>query len=160
GNIYDIHSVGLSEESATSNFVAREILMQKYGITPHFKHRDEGETCDARIIIGDQALKVAAAKDEDETHIDIGQAWYEMTGLPIVYAVCVARIPELIEDFTEIFSEIKERNLDLLPSLLEQKGLEMYYEYIRGLDYDLTQDHKKALSLLESWAKMENEIAL
>jgi chorismate dehydratase len=46
---------------------------------------------DAVLIIGDRAMHPDAYKDQFALNWDLGQAWFEETGLPFVFAMWVAR---------------------------------------------------------------------
>src|SRR5262249_14336004 len=50
----------------------------------------EDEGADARLMIGDQALR--SAFDDPQPHHDLGALWRERTGLPMVFAVWAARV--------------------------------------------------------------------
>jgi chorismate dehydratase len=73
-----IQRVAVTPESATSAVLVRVLL-------PDAEHVSLGEEADARLLIGDAALK---SMFEDPTpHYDLGRLWLERTGLPMVYAV-------------------------------------------------------------------------
>ncbi len=86
GALQQIKRVKLSNESRTSNFLVGEILEHHYRLM--IGYVEQGD-CDAELIIGDKAL--LAVPHYYRQQLDIGQAWLQMTGLPVVYAVCVAR---------------------------------------------------------------------
>jgi chorismate dehydratase len=73
-----VERVAVTPESATSAVLVRVLL-------PEAKQVALGEEADARLLIGDAALK---SMFEDPTpHYDLGRLWLERTGLPMVYAV-------------------------------------------------------------------------
>ena len=73
-----IRTVAVTRESATSVVLVRVLL-------PEAEHVPLGQEADARLLIGDAALK---SMFEDPTpHYDLGRLWLERTGLPMVYAV-------------------------------------------------------------------------
>jgi chorismate dehydratase len=73
-----VRRVAVTPESATSAALVRVLL-------PEAEHVPLGEEADARLLIGDAALK---SMFEDPTpHYDLGRLWLERTGLPMVYAV-------------------------------------------------------------------------
>ena len=82
-----VERVAVTPESATSAVLVRVLL-------PDAEHVPLGEEADARLLIGDAALK---SMFEDPTpHYDLGRLWLERTGLPMVYAVfaCPDPAPE------------------------------------------------------------------
>jgi chorismate dehydratase len=73
-----VRSVAVTPESATSAVLVRVLL-------PEAEQVPLGEEADAKLLIGDAALK---SMFEDPTpHYDLGRLWLERTGLPMVYAV-------------------------------------------------------------------------
>jgi chorismate dehydratase len=73
-----VRSVAVTPESATSAVLVRVLL-------PEAEQLPLGEKADAKLLIGDAALK---SMFEDPTpHYDLGRLWLERTGLPMVYAV-------------------------------------------------------------------------
>lgn len=79
-----IESVAVTPESATSVVLTRVLL-------PHAEIRPFGEEADARLLIGDAALR--SAFEDPTPHYDLGRLWLERTGLPMVFAVWAAPEP-------------------------------------------------------------------
>jgi chorismate dehydratase len=78
-----VQSIAVTAQSASSVVLVRT-LFQSAEIRP------EGETADARLMIGDEALR--SAFDDPMPHHDLGALWRERTGLPMVFAVWAARV--------------------------------------------------------------------
>ena len=57
---------------------------------PQAEIRAEDDEADARLLIGDEALR--SALDDPTPHHDLGALWRERTGLPMVFAVWAARV--------------------------------------------------------------------
>jgi len=69
------------------------VLLAERGLKPEFKPLetyDPGKLPDFALLIGNQALDLLRGPHEQELW-DLGAAWYELTGLPFVYAVWVLR---------------------------------------------------------------------
>jgi chorismate dehydratase len=81
-----IRSVAVTPESATSVVLTRVLL-------PDAVQVPLGEEADARLLIGDAALK--SAFEDPTPHHDLGRLWLERTGLPMVFAVWAAPEPPL-----------------------------------------------------------------
>jgi chorismate dehydratase len=73
-----VRSVAVTPESATSVVLTRVLL-------PEATHVPLGEEADAKLLIGDAALK--SAFEDPTPHHDLGRLWLERTGLPMVFAV-------------------------------------------------------------------------
>jgi chorismate dehydratase len=79
-----VRSVAVTPESATSVVLTRVLL-------PEAEHVPLDADADARLLIGDAALK--SAFEDPTPHHDLGRLWLERTGLPMVFAVWAAREP-------------------------------------------------------------------
>jgi len=89
-----LRSIAVTEKSATSVTLLR-ILCRAWGIEPTFEARveplaDTLATFDGLLLIGDEALHLLRAGVYPH-HLDLGEAWNRLTGLPMVFAVCAAR---------------------------------------------------------------------
>jgi chorismate dehydratase len=73
-----VRSVAVTPESATSVVLTKVLL-------PEAEHVPLGEEADAKLLIGDAALK--SAFEDPTPHYDLGRLWLERTGLPMVFAV-------------------------------------------------------------------------
>ena len=82
-----VRSVAVTPESATS-VVLTKVLLPQAAIVPL------GEEAEAKLLIGDAALK--SAYEDPTPHHDLGRLWLERTGLPMVFAVWAA--PEPVVD--------------------------------------------------------------
>ena len=81
-----VRTVAVTPESATSVVLTKVLL-------PEAEHVPLGEVADAKLLIGDAALK--SAFEDPTPHHDLGRLWLERTGLPMVFAVwaCPEPIP-------------------------------------------------------------------
>ncbi len=82
-----VRVVAVTPESATSVVLTKVLL-------PEAEHVPLGEDADARLLIGDAALK--SAFEDPTPHYDLGKLWLERTGLPMVFAVWAC--PEPLAD--------------------------------------------------------------
>ncbi len=82
-----VRVVGVTPESATSVVLTKVLL-------PEAEQVPLGEEADARMLIGDAALK--SAFEDPTPHYDLGRLWLERTGLPMVFAVWAC--PEPLAD--------------------------------------------------------------
>src|SRR5205814_8251417 len=86
-----IRTVAVTPESATSVVLTKVLL-------PDAEHVPFGEDAEAKLLIGDAALR--SAFEDPTPHHDLGRMWLERTGLPMVFAVWAApepTHPELLE---------------------------------------------------------------
>ncbi len=73
-----VRTVAVTPESATSVVLTKVLL-------PEATHVPLGEEAEAKLLIGDAALK--SAFEDPTPHHDLGRLWLERTGLPMVFAV-------------------------------------------------------------------------
>ncbi len=87
-----VRSVAVTPESATSVVLTRVLL-------PGAEIRPFQDDADARLLIGDAALK--SAFEDPTPHHDLGRLWLERTGLPMVFAVWAAPEP-VVEGLSDL----------------------------------------------------------
>jgi chorismate dehydratase len=108
----DIRSVRLDPSSRTSNALTQVILEGAYSLSPRYVDASNPDPTDAAVIIGDPVLRRTEAAHAE---IDLGQAWFDMTGLPFVFAVWAGRPDVATERAAEILAGSKRagvRNID------------------------------------------------
>jgi chorismate dehydratase len=91
--IPQIKTLACDTDSHTSVALARVLLAERSGIRPRFVDWSGASgaeaSCDALLLIGD---KVVCEEPRGYEHqLDLGAAWKELTGLPFVFAVWMAR---------------------------------------------------------------------
>jgi chorismate dehydratase len=114
----EIRSVGITPESATSVVLTKVLL-------PHAAHVPLGEAADAKLLIGDAALK--SAFEDPTPHHDLGKLWLERTGLPMVFAVWAAPDPpnpDLIELEDALVASVRAARAN--PEALAYEASERY----------------------------------
>jgi len=113
-----IRTVAVTPESATSVVLTKVLL-------PEAAHLPLGEDADAKLLIGDAALK--SAFEDPTPHHDLGRMWLERTGLPMVFAVWAAPepthpdLPELEEALVASVRAAREQ-----PELLAYESAQRY----------------------------------
>jgi chorismate dehydratase len=114
----EIRTVGITPESATSVVLTKVLL-------PHAAHVPLGEEADAKLLIGDAALK--SAFEDPTPHHDLGKLWLERTGLPMVFAVWAAPDPpnpDLIELEDALVASVRAARAN--PEVLAYESSERY----------------------------------
>src|SRR3954469_21465057 len=111
----DRRPVALGSTSRTGVLLAQMLLAEKYGAEPNYFRCPPELTqmlleADAGVLIGDPALRALyeAPKNGLDVH-DLGQAWRDWSGLPMVFAVWAVRRdfaaahPDLVKEVHESF---------------------------------------------------------
>lgn len=158
-----IGSVALDQSSRTSVALTKVILADSYGLSPFFcDARPDLEAmlreCESALLIGDPALVAAqnfAPKIQSGALrvLDLGEAWFDLTQLPFVFAAWVSRqnlpntdeIARLLdnarENGTAHFAQIAH---DAAPtSKLSQNVIESYFRH--NIEYSMTSAHRQGL---------------
>jgi chorismate dehydratase len=127
-NELDGRRVALGSTSRTGALLARMLLASRYGVRPRYFTCPPDLTemlleADAAVLIGDAALRVAHDGALRAAHeaagrgllvTDLGAAWRDWTGLPMVFAAWAARRafaeahPGLVKDVHEAFLRSRE----------------------------------------------------
>jgi chorismate dehydratase len=79
-----LRTIAVTPESATSVVLTRVLF-------PDAEHVPLGEDAEAKLLIGDAALR--SAFEDPTPHHDLGRLWLDRTGLPMVFAVWAAPEP-------------------------------------------------------------------
>lgn len=154
-----IRTLALDEGSRTSVALVRILLQREFGVTPELCPLPidafwQQSTADAVLIIGDRAMN----PDLGETftlEVDLGQWWFEQTGLPFVFAMWTARpgmTKERLGEIGQLLSTSRdagiEQSIALANENAERYGLttSQAVEYFQTyLHFTLGTDERKAL---------------
>ena len=111
-----ITHVYIDSDSHTSVALLQIVLAKQYGVSPTFTRyaADDGDnespSHEAVLLIGDKVV-TNHPSDRDYPHqLDLGQAWYEFTSLPFVFAVWMARADADLGDLPNTLRERRIKN--------------------------------------------------
>src|SRR5436190_675340 len=110
----DIRRVALDAGSRTSSALAEILLRKRHGVTPEIvplsleQHAEDADA-DAVLLIGDRAMR--ACLPGFAHAYDLGQEWFDWTGLPFVYAVWAVREGADLGGVAAALAECKRRGL-------------------------------------------------
>lgn len=151
----DGRRVALGSTSRTGVLLARMLLAARYGARPRYFTCPPDLTgmlleADAAVLIGDLALRALyEAPRRGLTVTDLGEAWREWTGLPMVFAVWAVRRayaeadPGLVKDVHEEFLRSRDLCLAELDEVAASAARWEPYDaatlasYFRALDFSL-----------------------
>ena len=147
--------VALGSTSRTGVLLARLLLESRHGVTPEYFRCPPDLTqmlleADAAVLIGDTALRARTEAPRQGLHVtDLGAAWREWTGLPMVFAVWAVRRdfaaanPGLVKEVHEAFLASRELCLAELDTVAQAAArwepfdAEELADYFRLLDFSL-----------------------
>ncbi|MGW0432449.1 menaquinone biosynthetic enzyme MqnA/MqnD family protein [Micromonospora sp. NPDC003197] len=147
--------VALGSTSRTGVLLAQMLLAERYGVDPEYFSCPPDLTqmlleADAGVLIGDVALRAlyeAPGRGLEVT--DLGQAWREWTGLPMVFAVWAVRRdfaaahPGLVKEVHEAFLRSRDLCVAELDEVAEAAARWESFDaatlanYFRVLDFSL-----------------------
>ena len=146
--------VALGSTSRTTVLLARMWLAEVYGAQPEYFRcpPDLGammQEASAGVLIGDAALRATFFPTAGLTVHDLGAAWREWTGLPMVFAVWAARRefaadhPGLVKEVHAAFLDGRERALAQIDEIADRAARWEPFDprtlatYFRTLDFSL-----------------------
>jgi chorismate dehydratase len=165
--------VALGSTSRTGVMLARLLLGERYGVWPEYFRCPPDLTqmlleADAGVLIGDVALRALYdAPRKGLTVTDLGQAWREWTGLPMVFAVWAVRRdfaaahPGLVKEVHEAFLRSRDLCLAELDQVAEAAARWESFDaatlatYFRTLDFSLGE---RQVAGLREFARRAAEI--
>ena len=124
--ISDIRCIALDTSSRTSVALLKILLAEKYGVSPAFTtcaptvipgavlQNRQCPPFEAVLLIGDPALRHLGSTAYS---VDLGEAWYRLTGLPFVYACWVARGEASLADLPEVLRQSKTLGIAQIPEI-------------------------------------------
>jgi chorismate dehydratase len=128
------------------------VLLAERGLKPDFKPLAECDPAalpDYTLLIGDPALDFLRAQGDREV-LDLGAAWYELTGLPFVYAVWALRRGVENAPLRRQLREARDFGLDTLEHIIRTRT-EYDYDFRKDylswhIHYHLGADEKRGLA--------------
>lgn len=155
--IEQISNLYLDSHSLTSVKLARILCRELWNIQPQFHHLDQYDKLDDAkkgegfLLIGD---KVFENESRFSFSYDLAQGWRELTSLPFVFAVWIARegvIPQVIEELSKALCY----GVEHIPEAIRQydhSSKDYALDYLtHNIDFILDDQKRTALNLF--WEK-------
>lgn len=120
----DIESISADPKSRTSVAMAQILFKKKYGKEPVITMGEDDpemmlRSADAGLVIGDTAYLIDSAK---YLCYDLGELWYQYSGLPFVHAVLCARKNQKWNRAITALREAKDIGLKNRELIAKQEG--------------------------------------
>ncbi len=168
-------TVAVSSDSDTSVGLLKIILKKFYLQKCRFMKTDDSDikkllsSYSAVLLIGDKAMrekkKSEVRRQKSEFIYDLGELWFEHTGLPFVFALWIVRKDALVEKgelVRQLASDLilaRKYALKRLPLIAKESPQKKWLskgelvQYWKGISYDLTEKHMEGLRLFERYAR-------
>lgn len=154
-NLEEIKTIALDTSSRTSVALLKLIMSEKFNIEPEYISMKPNihemlEKADAALLIGDNALK---AQEQNIHFLDLGDEWFDMTGLPFVYAVWAGKRGKVVQTDLELLDNSRRiglENIDKIATeeytLTKSHSVEFYKNYLTDrIQFDLTAERLAGL---------------
>jgi chorismate dehydratase len=133
-----IRTLALDSHSRSTVVLARIILADSYGVTPTVLSFPPDldfmlSQADAAVLIGDIGMQVTPSPALID--IDLGQAWWELTGLPFYFAGWVAHDPAVLADAAPMLHEACTQGLARLADIAVEESARLALPVSRCYDY-------------------------
>jgi len=169
--ITELHNsvINVSFQSETSVALLDIILRKFYGIQYKFQvsQNPENSGAEAFLLIGDDAMKYGLRFTVHGSRLiyDIGEIWYDMTGLPFIFALWMARKDleeskaDLLRKFINDLNMARDVALKNLTRIAKYPPMRAFMSeddivsYWKRIDYNFTDKHKRGLDLFQQYLK-------
>ncbi len=150
--IEEVKTLRLDKQSRTSNGLAR-VLIKNYWKKDVELIADESIEPDAYVLIGDRTF---GKKNAIPYVYDLGEEWFNFTGLPFAFALWVSnkKLPDsFVEEFNEALAYGVEHATDVIAGLPEFEDFD-YTKYLtEHLNFHLTAKKREAVQLYLRYLK-------
>jgi len=143
-----IGSVALDPASRTSAALTRILLGRRYGLRPAYA--EGGDSADARLIIGDPALKT---RQNGHVVLDLAAEWRAFSGHPFVFAFWAVRGSAATPEVERLLRTSYDAGRREFPRLVREEAAEsglseaVVEDYLRhALHYELDDGDLEGLS--------------
>lgn len=167
--------VALTNSSATSIVLLKILLKKLFQVEPNYQVMSPNLTAmmksaDAALLIGDDALN-NAQNNQGFYLYDLGELWFQLTGLPMVYALWVIN-KKFVHNNFQMADEIKRSFLAAKKwqstnnKLLFMSACDIYdyspeviENYFATIKYDLSAPYEQGLRKFYDYARELGEVS-
>jgi len=163
----EVESLAADTGSRTSVQLSRIILARKFGADPRVfaappNLNDMLRSADAALLIGDAALAIET-KGLNYRCLDLGQEWFELTGLPMVTALWAGRPGALTPQLADLLHGSCQYGLANLDRIaMEEAGQRGFTHHMvdrylnENVEFELTARHHEGLQTFLEYARQLN----
>jgi chorismate dehydratase len=123
-----LETVHVDGDSHTSVALLQVICAEAYGLRPVLepltpgRKATNGDTPQSLLLIGDKVVRDEPSREVYPHQLDLGRAWKELTGLPFVFAVWMARAGEELGRLPEILDRQRSTNAERIGEIGERSA--------------------------------------
>ncbi|WP_419698409.1 menaquinone biosynthetic enzyme MqnA/MqnD family protein [Mucilaginibacter sp. NFX135] len=157
-DVKDIKYLQLDPQSRSSNNLARVLLKNYWNISPELikdatDYSESQEINTAFVQIGDRTF---GKKEKYKYAYDLAEEWQNFTGLPFMFAGWIANkhIPQdFMDEFNAALKYGLEHRQELFKELPMRDDFDIQDYLMHKIDFDLTDEKKKALYMFLDYIK-------
>lgn len=118
-------------DSHTSVILLQIVLWHRYGIRPQLlpytaPRSSKSALCheehEAILLIGDKVITDRLQPQQFPNQLDLGEAWYDLTQLPFVFAVWMARLGAPLGDLPQTMDRLRRFNASRIDEIARNYG--------------------------------------
>lgn len=159
-----VRTLAADTGSRTSVQLARIVLYRKFGADPHVfpappNLNEMLRSADAALLIGDAALSIDPAK-LSHLCLDLGEEWFSLTGLPMVFALWAGRPGSLSTSLVDLLQGSCQFGLQELDCIIaDESGQRGFTHHLvdtylrRNVDFELNSQHHEGLQTFLEFAR-------
>jgi chorismate dehydratase len=149
-NLHTVTTIAIDPAFTSEIFLAKIVLAEEFELKPKFvpvngSVGDMLAQTDAVLLVGDASLR---AVDVHPNRIDLVETWTEMTGLPYVHGVWVARIGKCSPAHANALQDAVRNGMasleriagDAPATLFPHQNRGLLYDYLGAFSYELTDE--------------------
>jgi len=134
----EIRSLALDDGSRTSQVLVRIMLAKRYGGEPDLELlpavlSTEASRADAVLLIGDRGIH--PSPEQFVAIWDLGEEWWEWTGLPFVFAMWATRGGTQLGEVEEVLSRARDLGVERIEQIAKREAPSLGITQRRALDY-------------------------
>ena len=157
-DIHEVKTIQLDPQSRSSNNLAKVLMKNFWKVAPEqivnaTDYAQSNDPHSAFVQIGDRTF---GKKQQFKYVYDLAEEWQKMTGLPFMFAAWISNKP-IPQDFVDQFNISLKYGLDHRPELLKElpkrDDIDLEDYLMHKLDFNLTEEKKKALYLFLDYIK-------
>jgi chorismate dehydratase len=140
------------DTASLASFNLLKVLLAEHGLHPELKplpRYEDASRVDNVFMIGDHALDFLLAPHDHEIW-DLGTAWFELTGLPFVFAVWTLRRSDANGPLRQALKHAKAFGMETLDSIIADRSEyspEFRRDYLGwNIHYHLGSDERRGLA--------------
>ena len=157
-DIKDVKKLQLDPQSRSSNNLARVLLKNFWKLSPELligadDYAESTDPATAFVQIGDRTF----GKTGDYKYVyDLAGEWQKFTGLPFCFAAWIANKPipqKFVDEFNKALKFGLDHRAELFKELPKMANFDVEDYLMHKIDFELTDDKKKALYLFLEYVK-------